>query len=168
MSSRFDDPELPERIGRRKPAVMPLIQTGNLSEIIFVTVCTKDRKPLLGNDSAHHLLIDAWKTADHWQVGRYVIMPDHVHLFCAPAKRDALPVRRWISYWKSLVTQSWPEPDDKPLWLTRAWDTQLRHGDSYSGKWHYVRNNPVRHGIVKDAADWPYQGELNVLRWHDA
>lgn len=168
MSSRFDDPELPAHIGRRKPAVMPLIQTGNLSEIIFVTVCTKDRKSLLANDTAHRLLLAAWKTADHWQVGRYVIMPDHVHLFCAPAKRAALPVRRWISYWKSLVTQSWPNDDDKPLWLSRAWDTQLRHGDSYTGKWHYVQQNPVRHGLVTHAGDWPYQGELNVLRWHDA
>jgi REP element-mobilizing transposase RayT len=168
MSSRFEDPELPAHIGRRKPAVMPLIQTGNLSEIIFVTVCTKDRKPILANPEAHRLLVEAWNAADHWQVGCYVIMPDHVHLFSAPAKRDALPVRRWISYWKSLVTQSWSEPEDKPLWLTHAWDTQLRHGDSYTGKWHYVQQNPVRHGLVRDAAIWPYQGVLNVLPWHDA
>jgi hypothetical protein len=28
-------------------------------------------------------------------------------------------------------------------------------------------NNPVRHGYVAHAEDWPYQGELNVLQWHD-
>ncbi|MFL6519487.1 MAG: hypothetical protein ACJ8NS_04645 [Chthoniobacterales bacterium] len=26
-------------------------------------------------------------------------------------------------------------------------------------------NNPVRHGLVKNAEDWPYQGVLNELRW---
>jgi len=30
-----------------------------------------------------------------------------------------------------------------------------------------VKNNPVRHGHVACAEDWPYQGELNILEWHD-
>jgi hypothetical protein len=30
-----------------------------------------------------------------------------------------------------------------------------------------VVNNPVRHGYVAHGEDWPYQGELNVLLWHD-
>ena len=47
------------------------------------------------------------------------------------------------------------------------WDTQLRAGDSYAIKWEYIRNNPVRKGLVVHADDWPYQGELNILRWHD-
>ena len=37
--------------------------------------------------------------------------------------------------------------------------------ESYGDKWEYVRSNPVRHGYIADADDWPYQGELNVLRW---
>jgi hypothetical protein len=36
---------------------------------------------------------------------------------------------------------------------------------SYDEKWEYVRSNPVRHSYVTDPADWPYQGELNELRW---
>jgi hypothetical protein len=38
---------------------------------------------------------------------------------------------------------------------------------SYAEKRQYVSNNPVRHGYVRRAEDWPYQGELNVLEWHD-
>src|SRR5256885_6005252 len=34
-------------------------------------------------------ILNAWKTADHWLVGRYVIMPDHIHLFCAPVDRKS-------------------------------------------------------------------------------
>ena len=37
--------------------------------------------------------------------------------------------------------------------------------ESYDDKWEYVRNNPVRHGYATKADDWPYQGELNELRW---
>ena len=47
------------------------------------------------------------------------------------------------------------------------WDTQLRTGESYASKWEYVRNNPVRKCLVARADDWPYQGELNILQWHD-
>jgi hypothetical protein len=30
-----------------------------------------------------------------------------------------------------------------------------------------VQHNPVRHGLVQDASDWPYQGEMEILDWHD-
>jgi len=32
----------------------------------------------------HDLLCSVWREATAWLVGRYVIMPDHVHLFAAP------------------------------------------------------------------------------------
>ena len=48
-----------------------------------------------------------------------------------------------------------------------TWDRQLRRADSHAAKWEYVRNNPVRHGHVENLDDWPYQGELNILEWHD-
>ena len=55
----------------------------------------------------------------------------------------------------------------RPIWQIDAWDTQLRTGDSYSAKWAYVRNNPVRHKLVSSAEDWPYQGEIHTLLWHE-
>ena len=30
-----------------------------------------------------------------------------------------------------------------------------------------VAENPVRAGLVLKSSDWPYQGELKVLEWHD-
>ena len=105
--------------------------------------------------------------ADHWYVGRYVLMPDHIHLFCAPAKVEYLSVKRWVAYWKSLSSKKWPDANEQPIWQVDVWDRQLRSGDSYSEKWHYVRNNPVRAGLVPNVGSWPFQGELNLLRWHD-
>jgi putative transposase len=92
-------------------------------------------------------------------------MPDHVHLFCAPAVADALELGRWVQYWKSLASRSWPHPDEQPVWQRDYWETQLRSTDSYDMKWEYVLNNPVRHGLVKSADDWPYAGERAVLPW---
>ncbi len=50
------------------------------------------------SEEAHALLIDAWRSAKMWQVGRYVIMPDHVHLFCAPAESETQPLLQWVKY----------------------------------------------------------------------
>ena len=36
----------------------------------------------------------------------------------------------------------------------------IRSPDSYSEKWDYVYKNPVRAGLVKQAEDWPYSGEV--------
>ena len=113
------------------------------------------------------LLQNIWGVADNWLVGKYVIMPDHIHFFCAPATPEAPNVRDWIAFWKSVFTRHWPHADDEPIWQRGAWDRQLRKGDSYSTKWAYVAANPVRHGLVQHVEDWPYQGEMSVLPWHE-
>ena len=51
----------------------------------------------------------------------------------------------------------------RPLWQPGFFDHVLRHDESYSQKWEYVRENPVRAGLVVRADEWPYQGELVVI-----
>jgi hypothetical protein len=41
----------------------------------------------------------------------------------------------------------------------------LRGADSYTEKWHYVRENPVRAGLVRQWQDWPFQGEIFPLQY---
>jgi len=152
---------------RKRPAHMPVVDTGNLSPIVFLTVCTKDHCSLFASPDVHALLTESWRAAEHWHVGRYVVMPDHIHLFCCPATRPPESLRSWVKYWKTLVSRRWPRPSEHPIWQQDVWDTQLRSGESYSGKWQYVRENPVRAGLAERSDDWPYQGELNMLPWHD-
>lgn len=148
---------------RNRPVHQPLVESHNRTVIVFVTLCTQDRNPALANPAMHQALQTAWSSATHWLVGRYVIMPDHIHLFCAPGTQPAESLKTWVSYWKRLVTQS----HGSQLWQKNFWDTQLRSHESYGLKWEYVRNNPVRAGLVVTPEEWPLQGELNVLRWHD-
>ncbi len=152
---------------RARPAHFPATETHNRATIYFVTVCTDRRRPVLASDAGHGVLISAWRKATWFSVGRYVIMPNHVHLFCSPAQFPPESLARWVSFWKSDAARRWPAISEGKLWQRDFWDTQLRESDSYHGKWLYVENNPVRAGLVASAADWKYQGELNVLRWHD-
>src|SRR6185369_7974995 len=52
--------------------------------IVFVTVCTTQRRPILADSVAADTIVSTWRAADAWRVGRYVIMSDHVHIFCSP------------------------------------------------------------------------------------
>ena len=151
---------------RKIPVHFPVFEKGNLSSIVFLTVCTKDRKPILANNDVHDVLLRAWRDANEWSVGKYVIMPDHIHLFCGPAKFEYPVLKKWVKYWKTLASRHWPRPDEHPIWQVDSWDRQLRRGESYSAKWEYVVQNPVRHGLVHRSADWKYQGEVSILRWH--
>ena len=72
-------------------------------------------------------------------------------------------LQSWVAYWKRLAVFA----SGGGFWQKNFWDTQLRRHESYAAKWDYVRNNPVRARLVTKPEDWPYQGELNVLRWHD-
>jgi putative transposase len=152
---------------RKAPVHFPVVQRHNRSTIVFVTVCTRGRAKVLANDVMHALLVEAWKTATWWQVGRYVVMPDHVHLFAAPMLYPPEPLAKWIRFWKSYVSRSCRKEAVKSLWQPEFWDTQLRRGDSYSEKWEYVSRNPVRAGFALTPEEWPFQGAVNELVWHD-
>jgi putative transposase len=148
---------------RKRPVHLPNIEQLNQPVILFVTVCTKDRKPILANERVHAVLIRVWPQAEQYRVGRYVIMPDHIHLFCSPMSWEPENVKRWGAYWKRLATIQLR--DLSPIWQRDCWDTQLRQVLRYDEKWEYVVNNPVRRGLVDAPEQWPFQGCLNELRW---
>lgn len=154
--SRFEN--LPER---SRPAHGVYRQL-NRPTIVFLTVGTKNRRRYLACESVQSLLIEVWQGADAWLVGRYVVMPDHIHLF-AGATGSAIAFDNWVRFWKSQFTKRCGLAEH--CWRSDHWDRTLRSGNSYEEKWSYVRDNPVRHGLVKVAEEWPFQGELNHLPW---
>lgn len=150
---------------RQHPAHMPLVEQHNEPIIVFLTACSNDRKQIFACVDAVAVIVDAWQKAKSWSVGRYVIMPDHIHLFCAPGVFPPQSLGQWVRYWKNIASRNWPRPTDHPIWQRDFWDTQLRRHESYSSKWEYVVSNPVRAGLVSSTEEWPFQGELNILRW---
>jgi putative transposase len=130
--------------------------------LYFVTCCTEKRRPVLANNHVHKTFIEfsdqAYKT-HNIAVGRYVIMPDHLHLFVAGHAEFKLG--SWIGTLKRILPKSVSGcvPATK-LWQRGFFDHVLRSSESYSQKWNYVRENPARAGLVKTAEDWPYAGEV--------
>ncbi|MEN3368597.1 MAG: REP-associated tyrosine transposase [Verrucomicrobiota bacterium] len=94
-------------------------------------------------------------------VGRYVIMPDHLHFFVRGGDDFLLP--EWVKGLKRGVTNAFASTANRPAWQPGFFDHLLRNDESYAQKWNYVRDNPVRAGLVKAADDWPYAGEIITI-----
>ncbi len=126
--------------------------------LYFVTFNTNRRRRLLANASVQNELVHF---AQEGQVrgiglGRYVIMPDHIQLFVRGTLDFCL--RQWVRMLRrALSTRIVAVPSH---WQPGFFDHLLRNVESYARKWEYVRQNPVRAGLVESAEDWPYQGEI--------
>ena|SRR5438477_5240704 len=151
--------------GRKHPTHGPLVERHNEPTIVFLTVCSKDRKQIFASTDVLGVLVNAWTKAKSWRAGRYVIMPDHIHLYCAPGTIPPESLDQWVRYWKNIASKNWPRSNEHPIWQRDFWDTQLRRHENYDEKWDYILENPVRAKLVEDSEDWPFQGELNVLEW---
>jgi REP element-mobilizing transposase RayT len=98
-------------------------------------------------------------------VGRYVILPDHLHFFVAIPTHVTLG--SWVGTLKRVIGKAVQRNDSRdPIWQRGFFDHILRSAESYSQKWNYVRENPARARLVENADAWPYAGEIAVI-YHD-
>ena len=133
--------------------------------VYFITTATAERRHRLASPSIHSKFIEfATQASDHGIfVGRYVLMPDHIHLFAAFGS-EAPTLSDWMKSLKNCLSKILREQSlSAPHWQKGFFDHILRSAESYAEKWSYVAQNPVRHGLVRDSHQWPYQGEINVL-----
>ena len=146
--------------GRKHPAPDVHIYDHNPT-IAFLTVCTATRQKGLANAKVHKTLVKTWTAADEWLVGHYVIMPNHIHMFCAPQSHD-FSIEEWITYWKREFRRNCKSA---PRFQPRGFYHRLKREESYAEKLDYMLNNPVRAGLVKTPEEWKYQGVLRILPW---
>ena len=150
------------QVGRKTPAGGAHILIGQ-PNIFFVTVNAKDRVPWIGQAAMQSALADIGREqARAWLVGYYLLMPDHLHLFCAP--RDLhFNIDQWITFWKRQFSRQHLDRDW--AWQRRAFHHRLRNRIEYEEKLAYVRENPLRKNLVKASDEWQLQGHIHDLRW---
>src|ERR1043165_1314683 len=133
--------------------------------IYYLTACAEGRRRILDQRLVHNAFINfALRAAEHqvW-VGRYVIMPDHIHLF-AGFGPESMSVSLWMKSFKNAISKTLKNATLLgPHWQKGFFDHVVRSQESYDQKWLYVRNNPVRAGLVVSADEWPYAGEITAL-----
>ena len=132
------------------------------SPIYFLTLVAHERKWIFANTHVHAVFIAFAERATDYgaAVGRYVLMPEHIHLFAGFAP-DSIDLSKWVKSLKNTLSKSLKSFGyTAPHWQKGFFDHVIRSDESYDQKWNYVRNNPVRAGLVDSPDDWKFQGEI--------
>jgi len=150
-----------KEFSRRPPRLTRIHQTVD-RPVWFVTFCTQHRKKWLATDEVHTAFQRFAERAAHEfnvAVGRYIIMPDHVHLFVCGDPQFVLVT--WLGALKQTLARAANQSKSRgQIWQEGFFDHLLRNDESMGQKWNYIRENALRAGFVDQAEDWPYQGEI--------
>jgi putative transposase len=145
---------------RKRPA-KGVCDDERIPTVVFLTVCTANRRPWLADDRIHKTLSQIWCSATHREVGPYVLMPDHLHLFARPGFGPAT-FDRWVQYWKSMFGRA---VKDLNLHLqSGCFHHRIRSWEGAEEKRRYMMMNPVRAGLVATPEEWPFRGEIFPTR----
>ncbi len=135
------------------PPRIPVWLPWNQDIVYFVTFCVQKRNRVLDNEKAFSAFEHAVERLEKWSVIAGILMPDHVHILACPKHREEAvgnlsgALKRWI---RQEMKAGWQ-------WQPGSFDRLLRADESISEKWAYIRENPVRGGLVEQWEDWPYR-----------
>jgi putative transposase len=124
-----------------------IIQRGNNRQAIFTT--TADYQALLGLIDVHAKKFDV-------HVHAYVLMSNHFHLLATPQTETGLPQmmqavgRSYVRYFNDLQGRT------GTLWEGRYRSTLIQTDRYLLACMAYIDLNPVRAGLVTEAADYPW------------
>lgn len=133
----------------------------------FFTVNLLNRKQTLLTDHIDTLraCIKTVKKRHPFHIDAMVILPDHLHAIWTLPPGDADFAKRWMliktAFSRSLpkheiINQSRKSKRERGIWQRRYWEHLIRDDLDYQRHVDYIHYNPVKHGYVDKAVDWPY------------
>jgi putative transposase len=94
-----------------------------------------------------------------------VVLPDHLHAIWPLPEDDHAYSARWQAI-KTAFSKEIPageirstsrqDKGERGIWQRRFWEHTIRDDRDYATHVDYIHFNPVKHGLVENAADWPY------------
>ena len=126
----------------------------------MVTAGTYNKEKLFHSPERLDLLRDfLFKLADEfeWKLQAWAVLSNHYH-FIALTEGEAENLRKLISKLHTLSARDINRMDSKPgrkVWF-QFWDSRITFERSYLARLNYVHQNPVHHGLVKSADQYPW------------
>lgn len=137
----------------------------------FFTLVTYERAPIFANAMAIDLYRRAVRnvqSARPFTLEAEVVLPDHIHLICTLPEGDADYSTR-VRLIKTAFTRAMlyrsadaePSPSrrakgERAIWQRRYWEHTIRDERDFRAHLDYIHINPVKHGLVMAARDWPH------------
>lgn len=163
---------------------MPNYRRAREGQSYFFTVVTRDRQPVLCEAPVRRLLrevVQELKANRPFAIDAWVLVPDHLHCIWTLPEGDTDYSARW-GWLKKEVTKRLrdlaapvPAGTARPtvechsnagleslaaaspsLWQSRFWEHQIRDEWDFANHCDYIHYNPVKHGLVRRAGDWPW------------
>jgi putative transposase len=126
----------------------------------FLTTCTLNRQksfedPTVVSDT----LLEFRKTSDEqsFEISAYCFMPDHSH-FLIEGLTDSSDFKRFCKLAKQRSGSLHARNHGEPLWQEGYHERVLREVDDSLAVARYLLGNPVRAGLVRSPAEYPYLG----------
>lgn len=107
-----------------------------------------------------------------FHIGAWVVLPDHIHAVWTLPPGDSDFSTRWSAI-KARFSRGLPPGArrashetrrEKAIWQRRFWEHHVRDVAEYDRLVRYCRDNPVKHGLVERAVDWPYSSIHRDIR----
>ena len=108
-----------------------------------------------------------------FNIDSIVILPDHLHSIWSLPRSDVDYAMRWREI-KSEFSRHIPPGEfrskgrinkkERGIWQRRYWEHCIRDEQDLNVHMDYIHYNPVKHGYVSRAADWPYSSFHNLVR----
>jgi len=151
----------------------------NAGSTFFFTLVAWRRRPILGDDVVRDALRDAIRTVRArrpFTIDAWIQLPDHLHCIWTLPQDDTDFSRRWseIKHHVSYtcrgrydgpgLSPSMLRRRLAPIWQPRFWEHQIRDERDFSRHADYIHINPVRHGLVGHASQWPYSSFGRFVR----
>jgi putative transposase len=102
-----------------------------------------------------------------------VVLPDHLHAMWTLPSGDADFAVRWRLI-KSAFSRALPATErisssrlrrgERGIWQRRYWEHTIRDDVDFAQHLDYVHFNPVKHGHVRRAKDWPHSSFRRMVR----
>ena len=125
----------------------------------FFTIETHQQQPWLASPDVVKVLGDVMRSvrADRpFETLAMVIMPDHLHCIWRLPANDPDFSYRWMRIKQGMAHRLANSIGHQALWRPRMASHALFDEDEIELHTHYIHFNPVKHGLVQHAADWPF------------
>jgi putative transposase len=98
-----------------------------------------------------------------WYPEMVLLMPDHLHMLVAFPWNEKLGMNHVISQWKRFIASSL-----SIKWQRDFFDHRIRSDQDHQSTWFYIRENPVRAGLVETYDQWPHVWFPHGTGWPQA
>ena len=144
----------------------------------FFTVVSHLRRPILTTELGRNCLrtaLESERNARPFEIVAFVLLPDHLHTVWTLPEGDSNYSTRWRRIKQRFTdaflagggqegarNRSRVKRSERGVWQRRFWEHAVRDEDDLERCLNYIHFNPLKHGLVRSVAEYPWS---SFHRW---